>query len=101
MTALVSSTLGQLGDLAASLFKRMAVMKDYSNLIPGHGGAMDRVDSLLFSIPSTFFCLSVFGADSFMIPTMLGLLAVLMLLRRPIESRLAASEESDEGRRSH
>ena len=56
----VSSTLGQMGDLIASSFKRQAGIKDYSNLIPGHGGMMDRLDSHLFAIPVAYYMIQLF-----------------------------------------
>ncbi len=50
------------GDLAVSLLKRMAHIKDSSNLIPGHGGMLDRLDSLMFTFPiTTYFALIVAG----------------------------------------
>ncbi len=61
LTALIASTLGQIGDLAESLVKRMIGVKDFSDLIPGHGGMFDRADSLLFAIPTACLCLRLAG----------------------------------------
>jgi len=54
-TALVLGVLGQLGDLFESLIKRSCGVKDSGSIIPGHGGILDRLDSILFAGPVAFY----------------------------------------------
>lgn len=51
----VGSVISQVGDLAASAIKRNHDIKDYGKLIPGHGGIMDRFDSVIFTAPMVYF----------------------------------------------
>lgn len=54
----ILSIIGQIGDFAASSIKRYVGIKDYSNLIPGHGGMLDRIDSVIFIAPFAYILLS-------------------------------------------
>ena len=52
--SIILSLIGQIGDFAASSIKRYVGIKDFSNLLPGHGGMLDRIDSLIFIAPFAY-----------------------------------------------
>ncbi len=52
---LIGSCLAQLGDLIASLIKRTCGVKDFGNIMPGHGGALDRFDSVIMVSPFIYY----------------------------------------------
>ncbi|SFH49555.1 phosphatidate cytidylyltransferase [Tindallia magadiensis] len=56
---LVGAFLSQLGDLSASIIKRFFSIKDFGNIFPGHGGVLDRFDSILFTAPFVFYYLQL------------------------------------------
>jgi len=58
---LCGAALSQLGDLSASATKRFTKIKDYGDLIPGHGGILDRFDSILFTAPFVYYAIKYFG----------------------------------------
>jgi len=56
---IIISTISQLGDLFVSLLKRKAKIKDTGNFLPGHGGLLDRIDGILFTIPIGIILISL------------------------------------------
>lgn len=57
----IGSVISQVGDALASAIKRNHNIKDYGNLIPGHGGILDRFDSMIFTAPAIYFAIYFLG----------------------------------------
>lgn len=56
---LVLTLIGQIGDFSASAIKRYVEVKDFSNLLPGHGGIIDRFDSVIFAAPFAYYLITM------------------------------------------
>ena len=55
----IAALISQVGDLAASAIKRNHQVKDYGHLIPGHGGILDRFDSMIFTAPAIYLVITL------------------------------------------
>lgn len=60
MVIISISTISQVGDLVLSYFKRIAKIKDTGNIIPGHGGILDRIDGVIFAYPFSYMLILIF-----------------------------------------
>ena len=58
LSGMICAVIGLIGDLTASIIKRQTGIKDYGNLMPGHGGVMDRFDSVLLVAPFMYYVFS-------------------------------------------
>ena len=59
LLTILISTVSQLGDIIVSYFKRLSNIKDTGNIIPGHGGLLDRIDGMIFAFPITYILFTV------------------------------------------
>tara|TARA_B100000787_G_C16127425_1_gene265673 strand:- start:286 stop:639 length:354 start_codon:yes stop_codon:yes gene_type:complete len=60
LITIIISIVSQLGDLFISLLKRKAKVKDTSDILPGHGGILDRIDGIIFAIPIGIYLFIIF-----------------------------------------